>query len=96
MQALKASLSDQNFELLAINMGDNAAAISEFADSLETEINFPLLLDETMDVVNNWRVRGLPTTIIVDKTGRVAFFETGPRDWFSDEMREKIAGFIAE
>ncbi|MEM7194495.1 MAG: TlpA disulfide reductase family protein [Pseudomonadota bacterium] len=96
MQALKDHLKDQPFELLAINMGESADAVRKFAETLETPINFPLLVDETLGVVGDWRVRGLPTTIIVDKTGKVAFFTRGPRDWNSEEIREKIRQFMDE
>ena len=85
--ALKARLSDQPFEILAINMGETDAAIAGFIDRLGLEMNFPILIDRPVTVATTWPVRVLPTTLVVDKAGNLAFKADGERAWNSAESR---------
>ncbi len=80
--ALKDHFADQPFEILAINMGEPKDSIADFLDSLDRAINFPVLMDRpVITVAKHWPVRALPTTIIVDKTGKRAFQAHGERPW---------------
>ena len=96
MRRLKARLENRPFEILAINMGESRQALTRFAATLEQPVNFPLLLDETMQVAGNWQVRGLPMSFIIDKQGRIADVIVGPKDWSGDAIRNQIDAFIAE
>ncbi len=96
MQALKQSLSDQPFEILAINMGETESAIKFFIEQLGIDFNFPLLMDTDIKVANQYQVSGLPATLLVDKQGVYAFGGIGPRDWQSDQVMKEILPLIEE
>ncbi len=90
MQALKQSFSDQPFEILAINMGENQDKINKFVERIGIEFNFPLLLDADSAVSDKYQVRGLPATMLITKQGTFAFGGVGERDWNSNAVKNEI------
>jgi len=47
---------------------------------------FPVLLDPSGETLDFFEVKGIPTTFIIDKKGRVIGRAIGPRDWKSPEV----------
>ena len=94
MQALYEDLSEQPFEVLGLNMTEEPDTIEQFLQEFDTELTFPILLHADRSVANQWRVRGLPTTVIIDKSGARALTWQGPRDWNSDEVRELLQSLL--
>ena len=96
MQALRDGLADQPFEILALNMGERPKEIQRFLDSFDTELSFPILLNADHSVAKNWKVRGMPTSVLVDKNGQIAMTEVGPRDWNGDALKQRILPLLVE
>lgn len=95
--ALKDGFANEPFEILAINMNEPDDIIAGFIDTLGREVNFPILVDRpVITVAKRWPVPVLPTTIIVDKAGNLAFRTLGERDWNSAEARALIRPFLRE
>ncbi|HXF91591.1 MAG TPA: TlpA disulfide reductase family protein [Nitrospiraceae bacterium] len=84
LQRLRRSLSDRRFEVLAVTADREPEAIRHFARTLNLE--FPILLDETRDVSAAFGVRGLPTTVVIDRNGRWVGRAVGPREWDGPAM----------
>jgi peroxiredoxin len=74
--------------MLAINVGEDSDAI--FAFTAEYPLEFPLLMDRTSGVSRDWRVRGLPSTYVIDPQGRIIFQAIGGREWDSDEIMNRV------
>jgi peroxiredoxin len=79
MQRLQDSFSDKDFALIAITTDQQRESINGFAKSLG--LSFPLLLDQSQDVSTAFGVRGLPTTVIIDRQGHLVGRAIGPRQW---------------
>jgi hypothetical protein len=47
-----------------------------------------------MDSLPNWSARALPTTLVIDKSGKVVFEALGPREWDDQELLKKIIGLL--
>lgn len=75
-QAIHRELGDK-VAIIAVNATaqDEVANVQPFMD--EFGITFPVLLDTTGQVMSNYNVRGLPTTIFVDSDGVVQEVFTG-------------------
>ncbi|MEW6245537.1 MAG: TlpA disulfide reductase family protein [Nitrospirota bacterium] len=84
LQRLRRSLSDRQFEVLAVTADQQPEAIRNFAKTFNLE--FPILVDETKEVSAAFGVRGLPTTVVIDRTGRWVGRAVGPREWDSPAM----------
>ncbi|MBI4995547.1 MAG: TlpA family protein disulfide reductase [Rhodocyclales bacterium] len=65
------------FEVVAVNVGEDPDTVFSFAGNTE----FPVLFDRDAKAMTSWSVRGLPTTFLVDRQGRLAFRATGGREF---------------
>jgi peroxiredoxin len=79
MQRAWEQIKDEDMVILAIDVGEDEDTIFTF--TADYPVEFPLLLDLDSGVIQEWPVRGLPTTFIVDPQGRIAYRAIGTRDW---------------
>jgi len=97
MQAVRSRLADTPFEVIAVNVGEDASQVKTFLDRLGTVLDYPILLDENMVATKKWKVRALPTTYIIDTQGQARYIATGERDFGAPEVLSTIrALFPAE
>lgn len=94
MNRLKKALGGKPFEVLAVDVGEETAQIREFLAKLP--VDFPVLLDQNSDAVSDWKIRGLPSTFIVDPEGRIRYFYVGQLDWASSAVVSAIEGLLAK
>jgi len=59
--------------------GLGAANVSEFVNDLD--VTFTILLDPSGSIEETFRVRGLPTTFVIDREGRIREKVLGAREW---------------
>jgi peroxiredoxin len=79
MQRAWEQIQDEDIVILAIDVGEDEDTIFTF--TADYPVEFPLLLDLDSRVIQEWPVRGLPTTFIIDPQGRIAYRAIGTRDW---------------
>ena len=79
MEKLHQTFKDKDFVMLAINLQESASTVMEFFK--EYKLTFTTLLDLTGDVGAGLGIRGIPTTFILDKNGRLIGKVLGPREW---------------
>jgi thiol-disulfide isomerase/thioredoxin len=70
------------FEVIAVNVGEDPDAVFSFTGITE----FPVVFDRDAKTMANWSVKGLPTTFLVDRQGRLAFRATGGREFDDAEI----------
>jgi peroxiredoxin len=90
MQRAWKQLKGENFEMLAINVGEDEDTIFGFTFSTGVELTFPILLDRDAQVIKAWPVIALPTSFIVDPQGRIVYRAVGGREWDDPELLKKI------
>ncbi len=96
MRMLAETLDSENFQLLAINVGEDLLDIQSFIGKFDPPLDFPVLLDKNMRVVSEWGVRGVPTTYIIDKKGRLLEIAEGEVDFAQKKMVQKLNRFIVD
>ena len=64
-----------NLEILGINFDEPAPQVEQFVE--EYDLHFPILLDPGGEVQRIYRVRGYPTTLIVDAEGVIRYHHIG-------------------
>jgi peroxiredoxin len=69
IEKIYAEYKDQGFMVLAVNMTyqDDPSAIMPFVT--EQGLSFPILLDETGEMANDYQLRSLPSSFFVDRNG---------------------------
>lgn len=88
MQRAWEQLREEGIVMLAIDVGEDEDAIFEFTASYPVE--FPLLLDTESAVSEAWKVKGLPTTFVVDQWGRKVYRAVGGREWDAPDLLQKV------
>jgi peroxiredoxin len=85
---LHATLRSEGFEVLAVNVQENAARIRPFVERLG--LAFPVLRDHDGSTRKAWDVRVFPSPLIVDPAGRVALLAVGAPDWDAPEVVARV------
>ena len=88
MEKLHQRFKDKDFVMVAINLQESAERVKQFYK--EHQLTFTTLLDITGDVGAALSINAIPTTFILDKTGRIIGKALGPREW---ESKKSIALF---
>ena len=70
----------QGLVVLAVS-DEETDVVTSFLERLPTDITFPLLIDRDMKSGNRWKIRGLPTTVIIDRSGDVYWRAEGQLDF---------------
>lgn len=70
----------EGVQVLGINVGESNFEVSSYTDKLG--VKFPILLDQTRSVMGTYNVKPLPTTVLVNKEGKIVKIIIG-------EMTEK-------
>jgi len=94
LQRAWEQFEEDGIGVVAINVGEDAETIGQFTD--KTPVTFPLLLDEKSRTIEEWPVRGLPTTFVVDAEGRLAYVATGEREWDDPALLELVRGLARD
>lgn len=82
MERLYRRYKDRGFTILAVSIDTGGAApVAAFVKKFG--LTFPVGLDPKLAIANEYRVRGLPSTFLIDKTGNIAAVAVGPRDFNS-------------
>jgi len=85
LEVLHRQFKGQNFVLLTISVDyEWLKPVLEFLN--KQHYTFPVLLDPNGEALDLFDVKGIPTTFIIDKKGRVIGRAIGPRDWKSPEV----------
>jgi hypothetical protein len=50
------------------------------------QYTFPVLLDPQGETLDLFEVKGIPTTFLIDRKGRMVGKAIGPRDWKSADV----------
>ena len=79
----------EGLTILAVSLDKgNDKAVKDFA--VEYKLSFPILLDEKGEVEKLYQTFTIPTTYVIDRTGRVVFKVDGAKNWESEETFKSI------
>jgi len=81
MEKLHQKLKNKDFAMVTINLQESASRVKAFFK--EFKLTFTALLDSGGEVGASFGIRAIPTTFILDKTGRIIGQVNGPREWDS-------------
>ena len=88
MQKLHDRLKDKDFVMVAIDLQEPVEPVKKYLE--EYKFTFMTLFDSNGDIGLFFGIRSIPTTLIMDKQGKIIGAAIGPRDWGS---KESIAFF---
>jgi peroxiredoxin len=92
---LRNKLAGTGFEILAINLGDNAERIATFLARYPAPA-LPILLDTHRATASPWHVAALPVAYALDRSGILRLGAIGERDWHSPHIEKQLRSLIAQ
>lgn len=93
MDRLFRRFRGEGLTVLAIAVdADGARAVPPFVS--QQPLSYPIGLDPTMTVATRYGVRALPSSFLLDRTGRLVALALGPREWDSDAAQAVIAALL--
>ena len=84
MPAVYQRFKEQGLEILAISI-DQGSRQQTVTYAAEHTLPFPVLLDPKQEVMDRYRVRFIPTHVLIDRQGRIRSIHIGPKDWQKPE-----------
>jgi len=75
---IHAQFKDRGVEVMSINVGESAKKAGDYI--AKNGYTFTSLLDEDRTVSTHYRVDGIPTLVVIDRTGTVTDYMVGVRD----------------
>lgn len=95
MERLYQRFKDQGFVVLAVSVdAEGADVVSAFVT--EHRLTYPIGLDPKMALVGQYGVRGLPSSFLVDRRGRLVALAIGPREWDSEAAHALIETLLKQ
>lgn len=92
IQKMHDEWAAKGLTVLGLNVGEEAATAEKFAH--DESYTFRMLFDAEPQVTRSYFLQALPTTVVIDRAGRVAFRDTG---WSSpDELQAAVQRALAE
>jgi thiol-disulfide isomerase/thioredoxin len=94
MQRLYEKYRDRGLEVVAVNQFEDPDLVFEFTGRLSLEPTFPILFDRESRVSEQFRVKGLPTTYLLDREGKIRYQAIGGREFDHPEVERLIEGLL--
>ncbi|MEF3194043.1 MAG: TlpA family protein disulfide reductase [Halothiobacillaceae bacterium] len=94
MQQLWSDWGGRGFEILAVNLGEQAAVVGDFV--ARHGLTFPILLDPARVAAKAWRIHAYPTSFLIDRHGRIRLAVAGGIDWNEPGVRASIRALLDE
>jgi peroxiredoxin len=93
MEALHQKFKERGFVFLTISVDyEEAKKVKEFIQ--KHRYTFPVLLDPKCMTLDLYGVKGIPTTILIDKKGKMIGRAVGPKDWKHQEIENVLNQLI--
>lgn len=94
LQRLKQHFHDQPFEIVTINVGEKKYKVRKFSKLINLKL--PVLLDTKSKTYNQWGVKTLPTSFLLDTDGNIIYKVRGNPGWAQQETRNIISDMIQQ
>jgi cytochrome c biogenesis protein CcmG/thiol:disulfide interchange protein DsbE len=88
MHEMKEKYAEKGFEIIAINLDKNKQLADEFLDNVN--VNFIVAFDQAGDTASLYQLRGMPSSYLIGRDGKLYAAHTGFRDKDKDELEKLI------
>jgi thiol-disulfide isomerase/thioredoxin len=95
LERLYQKRRDKGFVILAVNTERTSASnVASFTQKYG--MSFPVLLNPQADVANNYWIRAIPTSFLLDKKGVIRWKIVGGREWDDSGVLNRVDQLLGE
>jgi peroxiredoxin len=94
LNALYDKYRSAGFVLLGVNVDDDP--VKATAEAAKWGIRFPVLLDPTKSVGKAYALSAMPTTVVIDRDGRVRHVHQGYRNGVEQVYEQQVRALVKE
>jgi peroxiredoxin len=95
MESIYQDFGKDGFVVLAVNEFEDPDHVFAYTGQLSVDPTFPVLFDRDSTVSQLYGVKGLPTTVLIDKQGKMVYRAVGGRDFDHTEVRDIVRSLLA-
>ena len=95
MERLYRRFRDRGFVVLALNQWEDPDLVFAYTGDLDVFPSFPMLFDPQSSVSQQYGVKGLPTSFVIDRSGQVIYRAIGGREFDHPEILQILEGLLA-
>jgi peroxiredoxin len=94
LESIYEKYSKLGFVLLGVNVEPDSNAANDWLKA--TPVSFPILYDKESKVSRLYDVEGMPSTVIIDRAGRVRVLHRGYKPGDENEYLDSIRALVRE
>jgi peroxiredoxin len=94
LQQLFDRYQSLGFSLLGVNVDEDRAAADKMLS--DVPVSFPILYDDRSKVSKQYQVKAMPTTIMVDRDGRIRYLHKGYKPGYEEDYQQQIRELLRE
>lgn len=87
-------LQGGGFQIVAINVDEEAETARQFLN--QHAVDYPIAFDPQGTCPQAFQVKAMPSSYLLDKTGKIRYIHLGYRDEDQGVIREQVAALLAE
>ncbi len=96
LERLHQATSDQDIMVLAVDVGEDVDAVFSFLGTVDPQPSFPILFDHNAGNMEQWGVKGLPTTYVIDREGFIRYRAIGGREFDHPDLISRVRSCLTE
>jgi len=90
LERLHQATASKDVQVIAVNIGEDEDIVFSFLGTIEPSPTFPIVFDHSAESMGRWKVKGLPTTYVIDPDGMVTYRVVGGREFDHPDIVSKI------
>jgi thiol-disulfide isomerase/thioredoxin len=92
MNQMKQSYADQGFEVLAVNLDKDRELADQFLSKMD--VNFIVAFDEDGQSASDYKLKGMPSSFLIDRDGSIHAAHIGFRDEDKKQLEQAIIDLL--
>src|SRR5512135_722778 len=97
LTAIYNEFKDKGLVVIGVNLDSfGTHRVVKFMNGMETKINFPVIIDKNRQVATAFNAMVLPTTLVIDVSGKVRFYHVGYKQGDEKHLRNVVAQAVKE
>lgn len=94
LNVLYKRYSKLGFTILGVNVDTDSSKANHYLR--DVKVSFPILYDTQNAVVKKYNVNAMPTTVIIDKNGKMRYLHQGYKPGYENDYRKEVIELLRE